>query len=612
MTIIGHVIRANRFRIILDYTFLSQSKSYNSLAAGYIANTFLPVRFGEIVRALVLSGFNKKNFIDAFSSIIIERALDGVFIASFSCFLFFYVTGVSQELKSIFIPYSIIVFLFVILLILVVSRPNKLKLQVFKIISKLPKVLSLDIFRFIFNLVHIIKKLLDLRIFYKVVLRTIVMWVSYFLAYIFLAKSLDIGVAEGFSQMLIELFTFEIIGEVGNQLFSGNVLTLYLVIPPLILVVLGVFFYCRQAKYMIRTASTSSFNDLNFANEEVEYEFYGSYFKSRNRDFYINYKDIFQKCEIIKDKSGASGAVTSIIRSPDGEFFRKYEFGLNAPKLAMQLDFLKNSNNKEFVKIVKFKKSSAFVYYDMEYSKDCIPMFQAAAKMHDDECFDLLDRILDLIVAQGIHRHNSEKVIDSYIADKIKKNLGLMLNDSRDLGIDTKLPMTINGLEFPSVESSIKNFLQIDFKAIFKSDLGLFYHGDLTLENIIWNPRAEQRFYLIDPNFSLSFSSFETEVAKIYQSLEFDFENLEKSELVDLALNSFNFRVPRGSKYSEMEKYLSDKLVEYPYESSLVSIKIHALIHLLRTLPYAKNSRIPKSILVLQVFLGLNRCALAN
>ena len=155
LTLAGHFFRINRFQLLINDRKFSKELHYKSLAIGYIANVLFPIRLGELIRSLILSGFNSKNFISALSAIIVERALDGGVIAVFALSMFLGTKNGTEGLKTIFMPYAAIIFILLILLILIISRPNKLKLWLFMVISKFPKLVSLNVFRVFFRIIHI-------------------------------------------------------------------------------------------------------------------------------------------------------------------------------------------------------------------------------------------------------------------------------------------------------------------------------------------------------------------------------------------------------------------------------------------------------------------------
>ena len=63
LTLVGHILRIERFTLILNEKSISKRDSYESLAIGYIFNSFLPIRLGEIARAVRLSGSNIKKIL---------------------------------------------------------------------------------------------------------------------------------------------------------------------------------------------------------------------------------------------------------------------------------------------------------------------------------------------------------------------------------------------------------------------------------------------------------------------------------------------------------------------------------------------------------------------
>jgi glycosyltransferase 2 family protein len=81
----GFAIRAIRWRILLqqvkpDTPFRSR---FAATTIGFMANNLLPARVGEFVRAFAFGRLEKVSFTGVFGSLVIERVLDGVVLASF-------------------------------------------------------------------------------------------------------------------------------------------------------------------------------------------------------------------------------------------------------------------------------------------------------------------------------------------------------------------------------------------------------------------------------------------------------------------------------------------------------------------------------------------------
>ena len=603
--LIGHRIRVKRFTIIIDEKNISKKDINNSLAIGYIANTILPIRLGELIRAIVLSRINLKKFTTACAGIIIERIFDGMFIIIAIPILYIFSQENQRLVNNLALPYIFIILIFFLALGLLVSAPNFVKTIIFKIFGKFPDSMSIHFYRLIFKIVNILKMLLQIKTVTKILGFSLVMWIFYFSAYICLAASLNQGDIDGLFAILNYLFTLTLVDETHKAVLSGVLPTIFLLIPPIFMLIYTKLKSQRSSRSEVFDFDKNEINGLNFSNVKIEHHFYESYFKSKNREFYFNYKEIFENCEILKDESGTSGAVTSIIRNNKGKFYRKYAFGGNIESLTNQLNFLRTTNFNNFVNIEAFKLTNSIVSFDMKYNDYCQPISKACEYIEDEILFGIIDSIYENVFLQNADLNNSSQDINDYVRDKIFKNIDLSFEYYASMNIDVSMPISVNGFQYSTVQEILTSFQNLDFEKIFYSDSKVHFHGDLTLENIIWDPSSHSRYYFIDPNSSLKFNSLECEIAKLYQSLKYNYEYFKFTDYIEVSKNNIMFSSKYSDKYLKMKSHLDRKLSRNFSELSILSVKLHTIVHLLRILPYVKNDREKKEFILMQIIIGI-------
>jgi len=606
LTIVGHILRIGRFTLILNEKSISKRDSYESLAIGYIFNSFLPIRLGEVARAIRLSGSNIKKFSSAASAIVIERILDGMFLIIVIAIIWVYSGERNILLENLLFPYTVSVLVFLLLITLLISTPNIVKSILFRILNNFPEKITIYVYRFIFNTVAMIKMLVKINVLREVIVKSIVMWFFYFTAYICLSLSLSQGVTEGLILILNKLFTFEIFDDTRNLVFPGVNIFIILILPAVGLLVISYLKNKFDPKFSSHSFQNMQVNGLIFSNSKIEHHFYESYFKSKNREFYKNYQEIFDQCEIVRDESGGSNAVISVINTKEGKFYRKYTFGEGIENLRTQLEFLQSKNGLDnFVTIEKYKITDSIISFDMKFKESSTSLSKACEFINDDFSTGIIDSLIESIVRQSPNKVNTYKDRLLYIESKILNNIELIDENCLELGIDVHKPLKINGFIYPSVYEMVDRFMQSNLDDIFSKDSMILFHGDLTLENIIWDPSAENKYYLIDPNVSSNFNSKESELAKLYQSLKFNYESHKYAEITEIAKNSFLFISHYSNKYSTLKNHLDEQLSRRLSRDRLASINMHSVIHLFRILPYLSHEKNKKKFIVLQIIIGL-------
>lgn len=77
LVVLGLLARARSWHILLDQA-VSFGRTFEALNEGYLLNTILPLRIGEIARAFLVSRGNEIGFGRAFSTVIVERLIDSI------------------------------------------------------------------------------------------------------------------------------------------------------------------------------------------------------------------------------------------------------------------------------------------------------------------------------------------------------------------------------------------------------------------------------------------------------------------------------------------------------------------------------------------------------
>ena len=92
------LIRGVRWRLLLQpVETVSWSTSTGVIFSGYMANNLLPLRLGEIIRALVLSQVTSARLEETLSTIMLERVFDGLVLSAMIAIILVSGTGLEAE-----------------------------------------------------------------------------------------------------------------------------------------------------------------------------------------------------------------------------------------------------------------------------------------------------------------------------------------------------------------------------------------------------------------------------------------------------------------------------------------------------------------------------------
>jgi len=121
---VGFLIRAYRWKIMLypikDIRF---SKSFSALTIGFMANGILPMRLGEIVRALVLGYDEKISRSAALATIVVERIFD-IFVLLFLFSVFLILIPFPSQVKKISLFIFSVGLIAIVFLLFIISKPR--------------------------------------------------------------------------------------------------------------------------------------------------------------------------------------------------------------------------------------------------------------------------------------------------------------------------------------------------------------------------------------------------------------------------------------------------------------------------------------------------------
>ncbi|MEM2987049.1 MAG: lysylphosphatidylglycerol synthase transmembrane domain-containing protein [Nitrososphaerota archaeon] len=207
-TILFFIFRAFRWILLIKpMNGIKISMALSATGLGYLINTLIPLRIGEIARALAISKESKKSFASIFATVIIERIFDLIYLLLFlSILLFFIPFSISSNIIIIasFELAGVVIFIGLIFIFSIIKFEEKFINFINKILKPFPKKIKEALINFSISLIEGSK---TLKIVYKnIFFHIFSFFITFFQALIFIMiiYSLDIKISL-FSALIISL-----------------------------------------------------------------------------------------------------------------------------------------------------------------------------------------------------------------------------------------------------------------------------------------------------------------------------------------------------------------------------------------------------------------------
>jgi len=642
--LIGHYLRAWKSAYLIDpiKPAVSRYFLFEALSIGFLFNTILPFRLGEIIRAHIVG---KKLFISrtvVFLTILFERAVDGIIIFIVSLFIYFFAKNYVGALNPVVFSLVFTIFILsclIFCLIYILFFENK---HFFSFIHRSSALLNENLKNkirlIVWSAIYGTKVIAREANIVKYILVSLAMWFFYLASiYVLLlavfgnfnfvpglivsiTSFLSVSVPSGPAYIGTYHFYFsEIVGRLfanADYLLLFSVVSWFILIIPIFL--LGILFLIfgesRKKRRVLNLFlpqlklagnSNGGYHSKLFRFEDISGEmsrFFDDYFKNLEIAHVVNTHEVSGKTKLLKTFKGGSNALTILIwnNKLGRECVRKITLPQNASKLEAQYDWISERQGLNSVpKVLGCEKDEVSYSLDLKYEKDFVPFFDYIHSSNLSSSKRIMDKVIDF-VNQKIYLNGqdiySRKDLDYYISTKIfdKVNDCLALNRYLVSVIDYP-QLVINGKIYDNfsviMDKITKNEKLMNILSRYwKTPL----HGDLTIDNIMVNG---EDFILLDPNDENYISDPIVDYGKLYQSLHSGYEFLILLEKSGLEGNQINFEENISSKYTELFKHLEQNLAKRLTSERFKLIKLHEAVHYFRMLTYKAKIN-PETFLV--------------
>lgn len=615
--LLGHLIRASNWRYLTrQIRPAGLTVHFQCLSVGFLFNTLLPFRVGEILRAIFLARLMRVSRISILSTIVFERCVDG-FVLSSAFFLIYgiYIAGGGvpvMRLPLYWLSFTLLlgsVLLFYFLL--KVRNRDPRYFQVVRGISNLFNARLRNVVRTVgWSLMHSLNLIVRRRVVLVFLLRSVLMWAVYLapLALVIEAGPLGnffrilvpIGLLEGLSVPsgpgffgTYHYFAIQNFGELIARPGPFAMLSWALLVGPISLVGAVYFFYfnffAKESPFEVSpslgfNAPSKLYRD---SLDPASGSYLDSFFSGNEIDQLVAKFELDGDLRLIKIFNGGSNALTMLVWNGQRQCVRKITFQRYAKKMSDQYLWLKDRETLQFLpRVSGYTEADGIASFDIDWYPDHQEFFRYIHENSVEASASILDALLDQ-VSTKVHGTASRKtdpaLLAGYIEEKIfgKVREYFLLMPGHKVDADE---LEINGRHYAGLDSILARIsgdaaLMKSLSEIEVCDI----HGDLTVDNVIVN---ESGFKILDPNNENAISDPIVDYAKLYQSLHSGYEHLVGLTRVDVQPGSISFEERITTKYHELFEHLNESLKGRLSPERLRNIKFHEAVHFARMLPY--------------------------
>lgn len=597
LIVVAHILRVTRWKQFISvYEQVDDRILIQSLSLGYFLNMILPFKIGEIFRAIYASKKMKNGKALGFSTVIVDRLVDLIFVGVI--FTFYSFLDNNFETRRVGKNYIFVALIIIATMFVFFVCRGQIKRIIKHIASIFNDKIEAQILFFSWALIWNFKNILYRINKVKFVVLTCLMWVFYFTSYYLYSRSCTINGADiKLFDVLFYLFSggrietsvvYDAVSQTTEILGNTVIYLIYMILPVVILFVLS-FGWKTKGKI---EEKDSFVNLLPHLDSDERLRFLENYFSNENNEYLSNYLKINQNISIIRDYSAGSNATTMLCMNGETTFFRKYAFEGDGDKLYEQVQWIEKYNDKlTLPQILEAEKTDIYCYYDMPYNANSVGLFEYVHSMPTEQSWKLIKEVLkslDVSIYQINRRPADIQTIKKYISCKVQSNIKKIINAKYIKDLQKYDELIINGVSYKNIRYFATQLSEESLLNIFKNDIYATIHGDLTIENVICTRSAtgKDSFYIIDPNTGNMHDSPFLDYAKLLQSIHGGYEFLMSTKDVLINKNKIDFLFTKSAAYIELHKNLRNYIEEKFGLERTKSIYFHEIIHWLRLMPY--------------------------
>ena len=203
-----------------------------------------------------------------------------------------------------------------------------------------------------------------------------------------------------------------------------------------------------------------------------------------------------------------------------------------------------------FPKLLEYGREGDYAYFNIEYIENAQTVHDFVSQTSDNQLIDRMFAQLVYVMGQ-MHKTelpSFEPAFALYIYEEIEQKISTCMQNSRFQQFSSYAEIVFNNKKVVGMRYIINEYMEM-FQSVYKKPTETFTHGNLTLENILYQP-ATNRVILIDPYEENIIDSSLAEYSQILQSSNSLYE-LYNNAIPRIEGNQIyvDFTIPSGIKY---------------------------------------------------------------
>jgi hypothetical protein len=238
-----------------------------------------------------------------------------------------------------------------------------------------------------------------------------------------------------------------------------------------------------------------------------------------------------------------------------------------------------------FPAVIEYGINGDLAYFDMEYIPDAITAHEFLVKterMEDVE--ELFSRLVtDMDRMHGTRIASSLQPLVLYVREEVEQKLRDALQSERFRRFLEFDQLVFNGQEVPSFAKQLDRYKQL-FVASYQCRDETFTHGNITLENILYQP-LHKRLVFIDPYEENIIDSVLAEYSQLYQSCDGYYE-LYNERQPSVEGNSISVELDDSAGLDRFDALLTAHITKNCSEADMVAVRLLEISQFIRMLPF--------------------------
>lgn len=270
------------------------------------------------------------------------------------------------------------------------------------------------------------------------------------------------------------------------------------------------------------------------------------------RNTSINQIDInqYKPPLIIKKFNGASFAKTYLVEKDKTVFVRKHIQKIDSNNehvitLRRQYDDLQRwgyLSPNIVPKILDYHESTSHLYFDMEYLENYETLSTYDDNTKDNVLYSIINKITTDIYCFKKQIINKQLWIEKFLNIKVFPKIENISKNNENLkNLLIHNGITINNVRYNNLSEM---FLSMSYNNLGPDYEGMI-HGDLTLENILYNSKLNDT-KVIDHAGSRYIDALEMDIGKLFQSLLCSYHTWDEACMNVIAVSPDNYIIPKS------------------------------------------------------------------